>query len=68
MELSETQEILVKELLNQGTSESMIQYILEMLYTEEKVKEMNKYLIDNHNQKLTQNQIVSMANKIEHKS
>ena len=67
MELTETQIIVVRELDFQSTMKEIIQHILQMLDTPKKVEQMKKYLLENHNKKLTQNQIILKANQIQNK-
>ena len=66
MTLTDTQIAVVKELDFQSTMKEIIQHILQMLDTPEKVDQMKKYLLENHNKKLTQNQIILKANQIQH--
>ena len=66
MSLTEEQVIVVKELVFQLTKENIIQHILYMLDTPVKVDKMKNYLIENHNKKLTQSQIILVANQIQH--
>lgn len=68
MILTETQIIIVKELDFQKTKKEIIQHILQMLDTPNKVEEMKKYLLENHNKKLTQNQIILKVNQLQHKN
>ena len=65
MPLSDEQMIVVKELYFQSTMEIVIQHILNMLDTPDKVVQMKKYLLENHNQKLTQGEIILRANQIQ---
>lgn len=65
MSLSDEQIIVVEELYFQLTMEIVIQHILNMLDTPHKVNQMKEYLLENHNQKLTQGQIVLRANQIQ---